>query len=269
MLISAASRILRGEVAARTRRLSPILTSLRNRRRRELCWRGALVGRMVAGEICWRQGRSRLSVIFSKGRRAKRCGGASGIPAPRGRAPAGAAFYRTSIVVRGCRAGASLSAGRLAWVLARRRRWGTIAVLAPADREALSRLGVRFGTESVYFEPLLRTRYYALSFAPLGGTAGLPVPTLPSARRLAKPTKSIPRCRSHFMRLSAFGFWADDLATRSFGAARRGGKAPRTEWSLRGWRRAIGDRGHRTSALRRLLTGLGYRVVIDAGEEPS
>src|SRR6202011_6178888 len=64
---------------------------------------------------------------------------------------------------------------------------GQVAALEPADRKALSRLGVRFGTESMYLEPLLRAdavRFRALLWAVhYGRTAPPPV----SARRFAKP----------------------------------------------------------------------------------
>jgi ATP-dependent RNA helicase SUPV3L1/SUV3 len=143
-----------------------------------------------------------------------------------------------------------------------------VAALKPAERKALSRLGVRFGTESVYFEPLLRTetmRFQALLWAV---RQGRPVPRLPSARRLAKPIEVDPGLPPSFY--AAIGFrilegiaLRPDRLERLAAAARRlarpGPFAARAELA------AIA--GVEPSGLRRLLGALGYRAVIDAGEE--
>jgi ATP-dependent RNA helicase SUPV3L1/SUV3 len=143
-----------------------------------------------------------------------------------------------------------------------------VAALAPVDRKALSRLGVRFGTESVYFEPLLRAdamRFQALLW---GVSQGRPVSKLPSARRLAKPIKIDPELPPSFY--AAIGFRILDgltlrpdrlerLAAAARRLARQGPFEAGPELS------AIA--GVEPPALRRLLAALGYRAVIEAGEE--
>ena len=79
-----------------------------------------------------------------------------------------------------------------------------VAALDRADRAALSRNGVRFGSETVYLEPLLRpeaVRFRALLWAI---KFGRPPPALPGARRLAKAIETDPSLPPHFMPRSAF-----------------------------------------------------------------
>jgi len=142
------------------------------------------------------------------------------------------------------------------------------AALDPPDRAALSRLGVRFGTESIYFEPLLRAdamRFRALLWAVRHGH---PVPPLPSARRLAKPIEMDPELPPSFY--AAIGLRVlDGLALRPDRLERLAAAARRLArggpFSARAELAAIA--GVQPSALRRLLGGIGYRAVIEAGEE--
>jgi ATP-dependent RNA helicase SUPV3L1/SUV3 len=143
-----------------------------------------------------------------------------------------------------------------------------VAALEPEERKALSRLGVRFGTESVYFEPLLRTdtmRFQALLWAV---RQDRPVPKLPPARRLAKPIEVDPGLPPSLygaigLRVLEGLALRPDRLERLAAAARRlarsGPFAARAELS------AIA--GVEPSGLRRLLGALGYRAVLDAGEE--
>jgi ATP-dependent RNA helicase SUPV3L1/SUV3 len=145
---------------------------------------------------------------------------------------------------------------------------GQIAALEPADRKALSRVGVRFGTESVYFEPLLRAdtmRFQALLW---GVRQGRSVPRLPSARRLAKPIEIDPALPPSFY--AAIGLRVLDglalrpdrlerLAAAARRLARSGPFAARSELAALAGVEPLG--------LRRLLGPLGYRAVIEAGAE--
>jgi ATP-dependent RNA helicase SUPV3L1/SUV3 len=145
---------------------------------------------------------------------------------------------------------------------------GQVAALKPAERKALSRLGVRFGTESVYFEPLLRTdtmRFQALLW---GVRQGRPVPRLPSARRLSKPIEVDPGLPPSFY--AAIGFRVLDglalrpdrlerLAAAARRLARGGPFVPAPELA--------GIAGVEPTALVGLLAALGYRAVIIGGEE--
>ena len=132
----------------------------------------------------------------------------------------------------------------------------------------MSRLGVRFGTESVYFEPLLRAdtmRFQALLW---GVSQGRPVSKLPSARRLAKPIKIDPELPPSFY--AAIGFRILDGLTlrpdrleRLAAAARR--LARQGPFPAGAELAAIA--GVEQGALRGLLAALNYRRVIDAGRE--
>jgi ATP-dependent RNA helicase SUPV3L1/SUV3 len=143
-----------------------------------------------------------------------------------------------------------------------------VAALDPLDRSALSRLGVRFGTESVYFEPLLRAeamRFRALLWAV---RAGRSVPPLPAGRRLVKPIETDPALPASFY--EAVGFRViegialrPDRLERLAAAARR--LARRGPFVAGAELAAVA--GVEAPMLRRLLAALGYRVVIDAGEE--
>ena len=114
---------------------------------------------------------------------------------------------------------------------------GQVAALAPADRTALTRHGVRFGTETVYVEPLLRPealRFRALLWAVRHGRA------VPPCRRRAgspRPSMSIRALPPSFY--AALGFFVADrlgAASRSARAARGGGATPRPPWCVRGRR---------------------------------
>ena len=103
-----------------------------------------------------------------------------------------------------------------------------VVALSPADRAALGRHGVRFGTEMVYVEPLLRPdalRFRALLWAV---RQGRDTPALPSARRLAKVIEVDRDLPASFY--AALGFFvADGLALRADrlerSRPRRGGRA--------------------------------------------
>jgi ATP-dependent RNA helicase SUPV3L1/SUV3 len=145
---------------------------------------------------------------------------------------------------------------------------GQVAALKPAERKALSRLGVRFGTESLYFEPLLRTdtmRFQALLW---GARQARPVPRLPSARRLSKPIEVDPGLPPSFyaaigLRVLEGVALRPDRLERLAAAARR--LARQGPFCAGAELAAIA--GVEPLALRRLLTGLGYRRVIDAERE--
>jgi ATP-dependent RNA helicase SUPV3L1/SUV3 len=145
---------------------------------------------------------------------------------------------------------------------------GQVAALEPADRKALGRLGIRFGTESVYVEPLLRAeavRFQALLWAiHYGRTVSPPV----SARRLAKPIEIDPSLPKSFyaaigLRVLAGLAMRPDRLERLAAAARRfarGGPfvaAPELA--------AIA--GVEPMALRGLLAVLGYRAVVMGGQQ--
>ena len=121
-----------------------------------------------------------------------------------------------------------------------------VAALDPADRAALSRHGVRFGTETVYVEPLLRPetlRFRALLWAVRNGRGA---PALPSARRLAKAIEIDPALPASFY--AALGFFvAGGLALRADRLERLAAAARRLarKWPVRCGRPACGARRRR------------------------
>src|SRR5437899_2657515 len=189
MLIAAASRVLRGEIAARTRLLAVDADdAFAIDAVGMLLWRGGCVGRLVAGEHILAPRAEPLDGDFLEGearekvrrrlqefvreeieRRLAPLSAARALPL--GGVGRGLAFQLVDAL--GCLSVAEI--GR------------QIAALDRPDRAALSRLGLRFGTESIYLEPLTRAdtmRFRALLWAVRHGRSA---PPFPSARRLAKP----------------------------------------------------------------------------------
>ncbi len=270
MLVAAASRILRGEVAARTRLLATDSDeAFAIGGDGELRWRGAVVGRMVAGEKLVAPRAEPLAGDFLEGearekvrrrlqeflrkdieRRLAPLFAAQALPL----GGVGRGLVYQLVGALGC-----LPAPDVA---------DQVAALAPADRKALSRVGVRFGGESVYFEPLLRAdtmRFRALLWGVWQGRA---VPRLPSARRLAKPIEVDPGLPPSLY--AAIGLRVLDglalrpdrlerLAAAARRLARRGPFTPEPELA------AIA--GVEQSKLRGLVATLGYRAVIYNGKE--
>src|SRR5262252_7506674 len=170
MLIAAASRVLRTEVAARTRLLAADAnTAFAISAEGELRWRGGVVGRMVAGENMvtpraepsagdFIEGEAREKVRrrlqeFLRHEIERRLGPLFAAQAlPLGGVGRGLVYQLVGAL--GCLPALDVA--------------GQVAALEPADRKALGRVGVRFGTESVYVEPLLRAdamRFQALLWA--------------------------------------------------------------------------------------------------------
>jgi ATP-dependent RNA helicase SUPV3L1/SUV3 len=142
-----------------------------------------------------------------------------------------------------------------------------IEALDPRDRNALSRQGLRFGIESVYFQPLLRAdtmRFRALLWAVQHNRS---VPRLPPRDRLATVIEVDPALPPSFyaaIGLRQFGNLAlrpdrlERLAAATRRLARRGPVAADELAAISGVRRP---------ELRQLLVALGYRTVAEAGGE--
>jgi ATP-dependent RNA helicase SUPV3L1/SUV3 len=270
MLIAAASRVLRGEIAARTRCLAADADeAFAIGPDGELRWRSAMVGRMVAGETLVAPRAEPLAGDFLEGearekvrrrlqeflrkdieRRLAPLFAAQALPL----GGVGRGLVYQLVGALGCLPALDVA--------------DQVAALEPADHKALSRLGVRFGTESVYFEPLLRAdtmRFQALLW---GVSQGRPVSKLPSARRLAKPIKIDPELPPSFY--AAIGFRIlDGLTLRPDRLERLAAAARRLarQGPFRAGAELSAIAGVEPPALRRLLAALGYRAVIEAGEE--
>ncbi len=270
MLIAAASRVLRGEIAARTRLLATDADeAFAIGAEGELRWRGAVVGRMVAGDKLVVPRAEPLAGDFLEGeareRMRRRLQEFLRTDIERRLAPL---FAAQALPLGGVGRGLVYQLVDALGCLPVTNVAGQVAALEPAEKQALSRLGVRFGTESVYFEPLLRADTMRLQALLWAVRDSRPVPRLPSPRRLAKPVEVDPALPLSFY--AALGLRViDGLALRPdrlerlAAAARR--LARQGPFRVGAELAAIG--GVEPRALPQLLAGLGYRIVIDEGGE--
>ena len=269
-LITAASRVLRTEIAARMRRLAADADdSFTLAADGELRWQGEVVGRMTAGERLLTPKAEVLTGEFVEGearekvrrrlqeflhteieRRLAPLFAAQALPL----AGVGRGLVFQLIDALGCLPVSEV--GR------------QVAALSPRERKALSRVGVRFGTESIYVEPLLRAdavRFRALLWAV---HCGRPVPLLPSPRRLGGPIELDPDLPPSFYPAIGLRVLADlamrpDRLERFAAATRRLARAgPFTATD-----ELAAIAGVKSGVLRRLLMAIGYRAVIAVGEE--
>src|SRR5260370_20557765 len=143
--------------------------------------------------------------------------------------------------------------------------WVRNGARSGGERSWLGGLGVGLGTESIYFDPLLRAdtmRFRALLWAV---RKARPVPPLPSARRLAKPLEIDPVLPPSFysaIGLRVLGGFAlrPDRLERLAAAARR--LARQGPFSAGVELAAIAR--VEPAGLRRLLSALAYLAVIAA-----
>jgi ATP-dependent RNA helicase SUPV3L1/SUV3 len=269
MLIAAAGRALRQEVATRAHRLFlDADDAFAIDPRGCLRWRGGSVGRLTAGERILTPRVEPLTGDFVEGELRERI---------RRRLQA---FLRTEIdrrlgpltraqawplggVARGLVFQLIGTLGSLPAVEVGRQ----VEALDPPDRTALSRLGLRFGIESVYFEPLLRAdtmRFRALLWAV---RQNRPVPRLPPARHLAKVIEIDPALPTSFYTttglcvLGRLALRPDRLETLAAAARRLARRGPFAAAEL------AGISGINRQQLRQLLIALGYRAFVEAGKE--
>src|SRR6516164_6611066 len=270
MLIAVASRVVRQEVAARIRRLladTDEVFSIDSSG--VLRWHGSGVGRLVAGNRILTPQVDLLVDEFVEGeareRIRQRLRAFLRVEIERRLAPLFAAqALPLGSVGRGL---VFQLVGELGCV-PRATVGHQLKALEPADRIALSRLGLRFGTESIYFESLQRidiVRFRALLWAV---QHSWPAPPLLSKRELTKVIEIDSAFPASFY--AAIGLRVlrglalrPDRLERLAAAARRLARfgAFSTDDEL-----AV-SLGLERSALRRLLAALGYRAVIRAGEE--
>jgi ATP-dependent RNA helicase SUPV3L1/SUV3 len=269
ILINAASRVLRGEVATRVRLLAADADdAFRIDARGELLWRDSVVGAMLTGESLLTPRAEPLASDLLEGEAREKVRRRlqeflrneiehrlrplfSAQALPLGGTGRGLVFQLADKL------------GSLPVIDAGRQ----IVTLELSDRSALSRLGVRFGTHTIYFEPLLRAevmRFRALLWAV---RQGRPLPPLPSSRRLAKPVETDPGLPSSFyeavgLRVVEGIALRPDRLERIAAVVRR--LARSGPFSAGAELAAVA--GLSPTALRRLLGGLGYRAEIADGE---
>jgi ATP-dependent RNA helicase SUPV3L1/SUV3 len=269
-LATAANRVLRGEIGARAARLAADADeAFALDGEGGVLWHGAAVGRLAAGEnvlaprVESRSGdfldgeakervRQRLS-LFVKGEVGRRLAPLFGMQqVPLAGAARGLAFQLADAL--GCLAAADIAM--------------PLGLLARDDRRALTRLGVRFGTETIYVAALLggeAVGFRALLWAVYHGCA---VPPLQGLRRHGKAVAVDPDL--------PLSFYAAIGRRVLGGLAVRPDRLERLAQAARQRARAghfAGDAelaalaGVRPEELRRLMLALGYRAVIENGAE--
>ncbi|HTQ32822.1 MAG TPA: helicase-related protein [Stellaceae bacterium] len=271
MLATAANRVLRGEIAARAGQLSVAedrefaLDPIGN-----ISWRGGLVGRIVAGdgplapraEVTagnFLEGTARDRVrqrlqVFVRGEVERRLK---------------PLFVLRDLPLTGVARGLAFQLVDALGCLPVAEAGEQLRALDRASRRALARVGVRFGAESLYIEPLLgveSVRFRALLWAAAQGRA---IPTLPGARAMGKALPADPALPASFY--AALGrrvvcglTLRPDRLERLAAAARERGRAG--PFAADAELAALG--GVTPADLRRLLLGLGYRATTrDDGVE--
>jgi ATP-dependent RNA helicase SUPV3L1/SUV3 len=270
MLVTAANRVLRSEVAARARHLAAdgdeafALDPIGN-----LTWRGGVVGRLAAGdgplaprvEVSagdFLEGPARERVRqrlqgFARGeieRRLKPLFALRDLPLVG--VARGLAFQLVDAL--GCLPASDAAA--------------QLRALDRPSRRALGRVGVRFGAESLYLEPLLgadSARFRALLWAVRQGRA---MPRLPGARALGRALAIDPNLPASFYAalgrrvIDGLALRPDRLERLSAAARERGRGAPFVADA-----ELAALAGVAQADLRRLLLGLGYRALIRDGVE--
>ena len=180
-LLAAANRVLRGEIAARAKRLAAApddefaLAS-----DGAITWRGGAVGRLLAGETALAPRVEALPGDFLEGdlrdgvrrRLAEFLRGML----QRGLAPL---FQARDADLSGAARGVAFQLGEALGSLPAAEVTSQRAALDASDRKALAKLGVRFGTEAIYLEALLKPRAVmlrAVLWAIWNGAAVPPAP---------------------------------------------------------------------------------------------
>ncbi|HXC29698.1 MAG TPA: helicase-related protein [Stellaceae bacterium] len=270
MLATAANRVLRGEITQRARQLAAdgdeafVLDPMGN-----LIWRGGLVGRLTAGDGplapridvtagdflggAAREGVRQRLQTFARGEIERRLK---------------PLFVLRDLALGGVARGLAYQLVDALGCLPTEAAAEQLRTLDRASRRALGRAGVRFGTESLYIEPLLgpdSTRFRALLWAVREGRTP---PPLPGARAMGKALPVVPDLPVSFYGalgrriIDGLALRPDRLERLSAAARERGKTGPFAAdpelASLAGV--AAGD-------LRRLLLGLGYRALIRDGTE--
>ena len=270
MLIAAANRLLRHEITSRAQQLcasSDAAFSIDPSG--TVCWCGGLVGRLAAGE---RVLAPRVDLLIgdlvdgeAREKIRQRLQGFVRAEIERRLAPL---FAAQALPLASVGRGLVFQLADALGCLPTKRVAQQIRKLEPQDRTALRRLGLRFGSESIYFHALVSAeamRFRGLLWAVKYAVS---VPQLPAPRRLAKVIETDPAVPASFyaaVGLRVLGRLAlrpdrlEQLAGTARRLARRGSAAKTAELAA--------ATGIEQPALRRLLRALGYRTVIDLGGE--
>jgi ATP-dependent RNA helicase SUPV3L1/SUV3 len=270
MLVTAANRVLRSEIAARALHLATDdATAFAIDPVGNLRWRGGIVGRLAAGDGPLGPRVEVSAGDFLEGptreRVRKRLQTFVKEEVQRRLAPL---FVLRELPLGGVARGLAFQLVDALGCLPVSAAAAQLRALDRASRRALGRAGVRFGAESLYVEPLLSVdsaRFRALLWAVQQGRQ---VPPLPGARAMGKALAVDAALPASFYAalgrrvIGGLALRPDRLERLSAAARERGQAGPFTAdaalASLAGV--AQGD-------LRRVLPALGYRVLIRDGVE--
>ncbi len=268
MLATAANRVLRSEIAGRGRQLATdpddvfAIDPAGN-----LLWRGGQVGRLAAGDGPLSPRVEVLAGNFLEGPARERVRQRLHLfvkaEIERRLAPL---FALRDLLLSGVGRGLAFQLVDALGCIPAAEAGDQLRVLDRSARRALARAGVRFGSESIYLEPLLgaeSARFRALLWAVRQGRA---VPRLPGARALGKAISVDPALPASFYaalgRRVVGGFAVRPDRLERLAAAARSRKEPFAVDS-----ELAGLAGIAPADLHRILTGLGYRAVVRDGAE--
>ena len=264
-LLAAANRVLRGEIAARARELAAAIDGeFALGPDGMVLWRGGAVGRLTPGEHALAPKVEALPGDFLEGhlREAVRQRLARFVAASIERGLS-AVFRAREAELGGPARGLVFQLGEALGCLPAREIAALRGALGPADRKALARLGVRLGTESVYFDALLKPKAAALKGLLWAVRSGGAVPAVPGGSA-APRDPAVAEAAYAAMGYRVLGprvLRADRLERLAVAvrrSARQGPFAPSAELAaLAGC--AVGE-------LAAVLPPLGYRAASDGGE---
>jgi ATP-dependent RNA helicase SUPV3L1/SUV3 len=266
LLTAAVNPVLRGELMARVRRL---LADPNDQFAIDevamLRWRGGLVGRLIAGaSLPMPRAKPFLDASVEGAARDLVRRRLQAFVDSEVRHRLAPLFAAHELPLRGAGRGLAFQLADALGALPAAAAAGQIAGLDPQDRAALARLGVRFGAETVYLEPLLRPDALRLRALLWAIRHRRPIPVLPSARRLCRPVAVDPASPPPFyaaLGFAVFGGWAlrPDRLERLAAAARRAAR----QGPFAADAALAAAAGVNPPALPALLEGLGYRSVRD------
>jgi len=268
MLATAANRVLRSEIGTRSRRLATdpddvfAIDPAGN-----LLWRGGQVGRLAAGDGPLTPRVDVLAGNFLEGPARERVRQRLHLfvktEIERRLAPL---FALRDLLLSGVGRGLAFQIVDALGCLPAAEAGDQLRLLDHAGRRALGRAGVRFGSESIYLEPLLgaeSVRFRALLWAV---RQGRPAPRLPGARSLGKAIAVDPALPASFYaalgRRVVGGLAIRPDRLERLAAAARSRKGPfAVDAELAGFS------GVALADLPQVLAGLGYRAIVRDGAE--
>ena len=268
MLVTAANRVLRSEIAARGRQLALdadaafALDPVGN-----LTWRGGLVGRLAAGDALLAPRVEVMAGNFLEGaareRVRQRLQAFVKTEVERRLAPL---FSLRGLLLSAVGRGLAFQLVDALGCLAAVEAGEQLRLLDRPARRMLARAGVRFGAESVYLEPLLGpdvARFRALLWAVQSGS---PMPKLPGTRALGRAIAVDPAVPQSFYValgrrvIGSLALRPDRL--ERLAAAARSRKAP---FALDGELAALA--GVAPGELGGVLRGIGFRTIVRDGAQ--